>query len=60
MPAPEFVIPASVIADVLDPVRVSSVSEPARPAAGAKASATDWVMVPVAMMPTLEPALTAA
>ena len=53
-------MPARVILDAFVPVRVSSVSEPVRPVAGAKASATDWVMVPVAMMLTLDPALTAA
>ena len=60
MPAPVFVMPARVIAEAFVPVRVSSVSEPVRPVAGAKAKAVDWVIVPVAMMLTLEPEFTAA
>ena len=52
-------MPARVIAEAFVPVRVSSVSEPVRPAAGAKASATDWVIVPSARMLTVVPELTA-
>ena len=53
-------MPARVILDAFVPVRVSSVSEPVSPVAGAKASAVDCVIVPVAMMLTAEPELTAA
>ena len=42
------------------PERVSKVSDPVTPVAGAKASAVDCVIVPVAMMLTAEPELTAA